>query len=175
MKKVSIQLLTILFLFSFNFSNSIADNTYFIDITKVLNKSKAGAQAQNDLKKKIENQNTKFKKEEDALRKQETDIISQKTIITKEEYKKKVEELRKKVSNLQKEKQDSFNSIAKSRNKAKAALLKAVKPILKKYMEDNNIRIVLNKESVVLGDETLEITAQIIDILNKNVTSIKLD
>ena len=42
-------------------------------------------------------------------------------------------------------------------------------------MEDNNIRIVLNKESVVLGDETLEITAQIIDILNKNVTSIKLD
>jgi len=175
MKKISIQLLTILFLFSFNLSNSIADNTYFIDITKVLNKSKAGAQAQNDLKKKIENQNTKFKKEEDALRKQETDIISQKTIITKEEYKKKVEELRKKVSNLQKEKQDSFNSIAKSRNKAKAALLKAVKPILKKYMEDNNIRIIVSKQSVILGDTALEITNQIIDILNRDLKSLKVN
>ena len=41
-------------------------------------------------------------------------------------------------------------------------------------MEDNNIRIVLNKESVVLGDETLEITDQIIAYLNKELTSIKI-
>ena len=40
--------------------------------------------------------------------------------------------------------------------------------IIKKYMEDNKIRVIVAKQSVVLGDKTLEITDQIIAILNKN-------
>ena len=35
-------------------------------------------------------------------------------------------------------------------------------------MEDNKIRVIVAKQSVVLGDKTLEITDQIIAILNKN-------
>jgi Skp family chaperone for outer membrane proteins len=42
-------------------------------------------------------------------------------------------------------------------------------------MEENKIRIVLDKQSIILGDTTLEITDKIIDILNKEVTSIKVD
>ena len=42
-------------------------------------------------------------------------------------------------------------------------------------MEDNKIRIVLDKQSIILGDTTLEITDKIIDILNKEVTSIIVD
>jgi Skp family chaperone for outer membrane proteins len=42
-------------------------------------------------------------------------------------------------------------------------------------MEENKIRIVLDKQSIILGDTTLEITDIIIDILNKEVTSIKVD
>ena len=48
-------------------------------------------------------------------------------------------------------------------------------PILTKYMEENGIRIIVNKESVVLGDVNLEITAKIIEILNKELSSIKLN
>ena len=40
-------------------------------------------------------------------------------------------------------------------------------------MEENNIRIVLDKQSVILGDTALEITDKIIEILNKEVSSIK--
>ena len=39
-------------------------------------------------------------------------------------------------------------------------------------MEENKIRIIINKNSVVLGDTTLEITDQIIVILNKKLPSI---
>ena len=42
-------------------------------------------------------------------------------------------------------------------------------------MEENKIRIVLDKKSVLLGDTTLEITSKIIDILNKELKSIKID
>jgi Skp family chaperone for outer membrane proteins len=42
-------------------------------------------------------------------------------------------------------------------------------------MEENNIRIVLDKQSVLMGDKTLEITEQVITILNKEVSKLKLN
>jgi len=42
-------------------------------------------------------------------------------------------------------------------------------------MEDNNIRIIVDKKSVVMGDSTLEITDQIITILNKEISSLKIN
>jgi|TARA_B110000211_G_C14009939_1_gene522619 Skp family chaperone for outer membrane proteins len=163
--------ITIFFL-AYSFT-SFADNSHFIDFKKVLNSSTAGAGAQKSLKTKFDSESKKFNKLEVEIKKEESEIISQKKALSPEEYKKKVESLRKRVANLQKNKQDSFNKISKSRNDAKQALLKAVNPIVKKYMEDNKIRIVLNKQSVILGDATLEITDEIIKILNKEFPSLK--
>ena len=42
-------------------------------------------------------------------------------------------------------------------------------------MEDNNIRVVLDKQSIILADAKLELTNIIIDLLNKNLSSIKLN
>ena len=163
------------FILFFLYSNfSFAADPHFINFTKVLNTSKAGAQAQELLKNKFVNESKKFKKQEEDLRKEENQIISQKKLITSEEFKKKVETLRKKFSELQKNKQKSFKAISKSRNEAKKKLLKAVNPIVKKYMEENNITLVLDKESVVLGSTALEITDKIIVILNKELSSLNI-
>ena len=67
-------LLAVLFLFSF--SNLSADTTYFVDFKKVLNNSKAGASAQENLKKKYTNESNKFIQEEKNIRKEEAEIIS---------------------------------------------------------------------------------------------------
>ena len=164
---------TIIFL-TYSFT-SFADNSHFIDFTKVLNKSKPGAGAQKTLKDRFESESKKFKKIEENIKKEESEIISQKKAISTEDYKKKVIALRNKVAELEKNKKNSFNNIAKSRNDAKKTLLKAVNPIIKKYMEDKNIKIVLDKQSVVMGDVTLEITDQIIAILNKELPSVKIN
>ena len=68
-------------LFLFYFSNSFSETPYFIDLVKVLNSSKAGAEVQSKLKKKFESDSKKFSKQEDALRKEESEIISQKKTI----------------------------------------------------------------------------------------------
>ena len=161
-------------LFSFSF-NAYADYAHFVDFNAVLNSSKPGAQAQKKLKEKFETESKKFNKLEADIRKEETEIISQKKALSSDEYQKKVESLRKRVAALQKNKQTSFNGIAKSRNDAKQTLLKAVNPIIKKYMEENSIRLIVDKKSVVMGDTTLEITSQIITILNKELPSVKIN
>ena len=155
--------------------SSYAADTYFIDFQKVLNISKPGAEAQIKLKKKFESESKKFIKLEKDIKKEESSIISQKKTISADAYKDKVQVLRKKVSKLQKDKRNSFSSIAKSRKKARVSLLTAVNPIIKKYMEENKIRLILNKKSVVMGDTTLEITDQIIAILNKELPSLKVN
>ena len=171
MKKFIIYYLFLFFLNQFAF----ADNTYFIDFTRVLNQSKAGADAQQKLKNKFESESKKFLTEEENIKKQENELISQKKALSNEDYQKKVDELRKKVAKLQTDKQNSLNGIAKSRALAKQELLKNVNPILKTYMEENNIRLVVDKQSVILGDTTLEITNKIIEILNQKLSSIKIN
>ena len=171
MKKIFIATLLIL---TFS-ATTFADNPYFIDFNKVLNFSKPGAEAQKKLKQKIQSESKKFNKLESDIKKEESEIISQKKAITPEEYQKKVVTLRKKVADLQKNKQKSFNDIAKSRNAAKQSLLKAVNPIIKKYMEEKKIRIIIDKKAIIMGDTTLEITDQIIAILNKEVPSLKIN
>ena len=171
MKKIFIATLLIL---TFS-TTTYADNPYFIDFNKVLNSSKPGAEAQKKLKQKIQSESKKFNKLESDIKKEESEIISQKKAITPEEYQKKVVTLRKKVADLQKNKQKSFSDIAKSRNGAKQSLLKAVNPIIKKYMEEKKIRIVIDKKAIIMGDTTLEITDQIIAILNKEVPSLKIN
>ena len=155
------------------FSIVLAENIYFIDFNQVLNQSNAGSEAQKKLQKKFLDETEKFKKQEEDIKKQESDLISQKKVISGEDYKKKVDELRSKVADLQKSKQESLNTIAKLRNEAKQELLKTLNPIIKKYMENNSISIVLDKQSIILADSNLEITDKIIEILNKELKSVK--
>ena len=170
-KIVSIIILLSLTVVNFSF----ADNPHYVDFSKVLNQSKAGKEAQDYLKAKFESESKKFSQEEKKLRKEEADIISKKKLITNEEYQKKVEVLRKKVSQLQKNKQNSLKKIAKLRNQARTELLKNLNPLMREYMEKNKIRIVLDKKSILLGDIKLDITDEIIKLLDKKLKSITLN
>ena len=63
----------------------------------------------------------------------------------------------------------------KQRLKARNELLKNLNPIVKKYMNEKKIRMVVDKKSLLLADEELDSTNDIISILNKQLTSIKLN
>ena len=174
MKNLIYLFLTVVFFLSINLKNLYADTPHFIDFTKVLNQSSEGAEAQNFLKSKLNKSVKKFQKLETDLKKEEKDIINKKKLVTNEEYQKQVQALRTKASKLQKDKQKEFNDIAKLRNTAKEKLLKALNPLIKSYMEEKKIRLVLDKKSILLGDTNLEITSKIIEILNKDLKSLNL-
>jgi len=76
---------------------------------------------------------------------------------------------------LQKERNSLLESISENRKKARNELLKNLNPILKDYMKEKNIRMVLDKKSILLSDEKLDITQDIIKRLNEKLKSIKLN
>ena len=146
-----------------------ADSPYYIDFKYILNESNAGKKAQDFLKSKLEKNIKSIKEKEKKIQEEEKKIIQQKKLISAEEYKKKVNVLRGKVSSLQKERSSMLDQISKQRNKAKGELLKNLNPILKDYMKEKKIRIVLDKKSILLGDENLDITNDIMNIINQKL------
>ena len=116
-----------------------------------------------------------MKDKELNIQEEEKKVIQQKKIVSAEEYKKKVTELRSKVSTLQKERNTLLNDVAKQRLKAKNELLRNLNPILETYMKEKGIRIVLDKKSILLADENLNITKDIMKILNQKLNSVKFN
>ena len=140
----------IVFIIFIGFSNnSNANVPYFLDFKYILNQSDAGKKAQSYLKNKLEKGINNLKDKEKKIQQEEKKIISQKKVITEDEYKKKVSELRKKVALLQKERTTLLNTVAKQRQKARNELLKNLNPIIKEYMKDKNIRMVIDKKSLL--------------------------
>lgn len=165
-----------LFLMSYFYSsNLLANDVYFIDYSKVMNESIAGKKAQETLKKLLNSSNKKFNDTAKKLKEEENKIIGQKNVLSKDDYKKKADELRKKVFALNKDRDKSIKNIATKRKKAGDEMLKNLNPILGKYMEDNNITVVIDKKHVLMGNKKFEITSQIIEILNKNLKSLNLN
>ena len=165
-----------IFVLSLSFQNNLfPDIPHYVDFKYILNESSAGKKAQTFLKKKLNDGIDKIQKKEKNIQEEEKKIIQQKKIISAEEYKKKVKELRSKVLSIQKEKNKLLETVSKQRAKAKQVLLKNLNPILSDYMKEKKIRMVLDKKSLLLADENLDITKDIITNLNKKLKSIKLD
>ena len=170
------KIIILFFLFiSFFEKNVLANDVYFIDYSKVMNESTAGKKAQKTLKDLLTSSNKKFNDTAKKLKEEENKIISQKNVLTKEDYRKKADALRKKVFELNKQREKSLKDVAGKRKKAGDEMLKNLNPILGKYMEENNITLVIDKKNVLMGNKKFEITSQIIEILNKDLKSINLN
>ena len=155
--------------------NLYADIPHFLDFKYVLNESSAGKKAQSLLKSKLDKGIKSIREKEKNLQEEEKKIIDQKKILKPEEYKKKVNQLRTNVANLQKERKKLIDNTSALRNKARNELLKNLNPIIKEYMVEKKIRIVLDKKSLLLADDNLDITEDIILLLNKKINSINLN
>ena len=164
----------IIFLFCNNLS--YAENLIvYIDMEKILNESKSGMSINKQLEK-IHKMNIKeFKKIEDELKKKEESIIAQKNILSKEDYTKKIKILRDNANSYRKNRQEKINLLTKKRMESSSKLLSIINPILSDYSKVNNISIILQKKNVVLAKTDLNITNNIIDILNSKIESINLN
>ena len=172
MRYLKIIFFVLLFL---NFYNlSFAEETYFIDMTKLLNQSKAGKEAQDFLKKKIVTEDKKLKEEGELLKKEEIDLIAKKKALSADEYKKTLNQLREKNVKFQRKRVNFTTAITTQRAEGRNKLLKALDPILTKYMSENNIHIIIDKKYVAMANSKLDLTDKVLEIFNKELKSLNL-
>ena len=85
------------------------------------------------------------------------------------------EKLRTKARDYANKRRDIIQKLAKTRTDARTQLLMAIQPILQEFSEAKDIDLVLDKEDVIIGKKNIDITAIIIEELNKNLPSLKLN
>ena len=153
---------------------SAEKNIAYLDMKFVLNNSKAGKDAQDFLQKSFKTNQKKFLDKENVLKKDESELLGQKTILTKEEYQKKSDDLRKRVIDYQSQRRASLDKITQQRADARAKLLEKLDPILKVYIKENNISLIIDRKNVLVGDSDLDITNIVIEKLNKELPSLNI-
>ena len=146
----------------------------YLDMKFVLNNSKAGKGAQDFLHKSFKEKQKFFADEGNALKKEESDLLGQKTILTKEEYQKKTDNLRKKVIDYQSQRRTSLEKITTLRAEARQKLLEKLDPILKTYIKENDISLIIDRKDVLMGNTNLDITSIIVEKLNKEFPSLSI-
>ena len=101
-------------------------------------------------------------------------MLKKKATLSKEEYEKKTDELRKKVIDYQSQRRASLDKLAKQRADARTKLFEQINPILSKYVQENDISIVIDKKNVVSSNTAFDITEIIVEQLNKELPSLNL-
>ena len=146
----------------------------YIDISYLLNNSSAGKSISSQIKKINDSNVKKLKIEEDKIKKEESDLISKKNVLSKSEYEKKLINFREKVKKYKITRNNFINDVNKKRINAEAGLIKELSPILAEYLEKNNISLVIQKKNIIIGKSELDITKDIITILDKKIKKITI-
>ena len=147
----------------------------FIDMDRVISTSKSGSSILKQLTD-LNNKNLDFlKKEEKKFKEKEIKLISQKNIISETDFKNKVDELKSEINNYN----QNRNKILADFNKLKVDntnnLLKLINPILVKFSNDKEISIILQKKDLVVAKTQLDITDEVIKIVNLEVKEFKIE
>ena len=90
--------------------------------------------------------------------------------LSKSEFQKKLIELKEDINKFKQDREKERKKLFKTRNDYNFKLLEAINPILITYSKDNNISILLQKKSIILGSAQLDITNDILKIVNKKIT-----
>ena len=144
----------------------------YIDLNFILNNSDVGKFVNLHIEK-IKNENySKYKQQENKLIEKEQLLISQKNILNEIEFNKKIVALTKEVKKYRSDKKDSIDRINKIKIEYTKEIIKSLNPIIAKYVDLNSISIVIPKKNIIVGKKNLDITDQIIKLLNDNIKKI---
>ena len=166
-------IISLLFIFTFEKTN--AEQIVYINMEKIMKASKAGKQIINKIAKSNEKNINKFKNIEDDLIKQEQDLISKKNVLSENEFKSKLENLKKEISEYRAKRQNVIQESTKKRVQASAEFSQKIKPILGDYAAKNNIAIIVQKKNIIMGKKELDITDDILKIVDEKIKKIKFD
>ena len=170
MKKFFFLLFFLLF-----YNNSLAEEKIvYLDVNFILAESDAGKYINSELKKINDKNVEEFKKIENSIKSEEDNLLKQKNILNEQEFNNKVNSLRDKYKSYQELKNTKNNDLKTLRNNAGNQILKIINEILAEYSSKNKISMVMEKKNIVIGKTELDITKNVLELLNAKIKKVEL-
>ena len=171
--KILLSSFLVIFLFCTNQAFS-EQKIVFIDMDKVISTSKSGSSILKQLTD-LNNKNTKsLKNKEKKFQEKEKKLISQKNIISEADFQNKVNELKSEIKNYNQNRNKLIANFNKLKIDNTNNLLKLINPILVKFSNDKEIDVILQKKDLVVAKTHLDITDEVIKIVDLEVKEFKI-
>ena len=140
----------------------------FIDLNYIYSNSKIGKKIIKEIDNKRKNIDSDFKDFQTKLDNEKKKLLNQKNVLADDEYKKKLSSLENNLKKyneiISKKNRELIEYQKKSKNEFKNALIST----LAEYAKENSISLILNKEQILIGVKTLDVTEDILNLVNKS-------
>ena len=147
----------------------------FVDMDRLVSVSTPGSSIFNQLKDINSKNLNLLKKEEIKFKEKEKKLISQKNIISETDFKNKIDQLKSEISSYNQNRKKMIEKFNKLKVESTNNFLKLLTPILTMYLIENEISIILQKKDLIIGKTELDITDEIIKIVNNEIKEFKIE
>jgi len=162
--------------FLFAFFPAIAENNIaYLDMNLIMYKYLKGQTISKQLEKRHKKNITNFEKSEKSLKDKEKKILAKKNVLSKNDYEEEISKLRTEVKNFRSTRKEAIDLLTTKRLESIQKLLEHISPILGKYSEEQNISIIFDKKNIIIGKTDLNITNEILKILDDKIDEISLN
>ena len=145
-----------------------------IDINKILSDSNAAIAAAEQIEEiaiEIENE---IKLSDEEIIKEQNSLIEAQSIMAPEAFESKSNEYEGRVQTYNNERQSKLMKIDELIAVSRNEILSSIKPILEEVSNEKGITIILEKTSIMLNAEKMDITNEVLKKLNKSLPTIKV-
>jgi outer membrane protein len=172
----NIKFVIICFFIIFIFTQSKAEiKVVFVEMDKLMRESKVGKSLVIQLAKADNNNNKNFEKTRKNLNIKKDKISGEINILSKEEYEKKVKNLNKEFNTFKKNAEKELSSLRTKRDKAMNKILSELKILLTEYSNKNGITYIIDQKNIIIGKSELNITTEILKLLDAKLQKITLN
>ena len=169
MKKIIIVLGTIFFfLLTVNYVQA-ESKVGFVDLSKVFDEY----QKTKDYDSRLEKKQEQKQKERDKRIKEIKELQNKISLLNDKEKEKTQEKIDKKIKSLQELDRQVQTDLRKERDKLIKEILKEIEKTISDYAKKENYTLIFNDRILLYGNETLDLTDQILNSLNNKYSKIK--
>ena len=169
MYKIYKTLIILILIISFNENVAAQEKIKYINLDLIIKNTKSGKLILENLEN-IKNENLKnFKIQEDKIIGTEQDLLAKKNILSEEEFNSKLIELKKNLKKYRDDKQKKINEFENNKKKLINNFFKQITPLIEDYVKLNSIDLVVSKNNVFIASKKLDITGDIIEIIDEKI------
>ena len=143
------------------------------DLNKIMTTSKPGSSILENLNKKNNQLLNNFKKDEKKLKDDEIKLVSQKNILSEEEFQSKVKKLKIEINIYNENRKKTIKDFNILKAETTDKFMKMINSIFIKYSNDKSISMIFDKKNMIIGKSELDITDEIIKIVNNEIKESK--
>ncbi len=155
-------------------AHAAAPTIAIVDVEKILADAKAAQSLQKQIQAKKEAFQKEFSAKEKELKTSETTLLAEQSKVTAEEFGKKRKAYEEKILETRKLFQKRRNSLDEGLNRSMLELRKNIVESAASVADDKGYDIVVTRESVLIAEKSLDITADVLKVLDAKVSDIKL-